>query len=548
VSVDDGRTPVSLADYLNLLRRRKWVFLSTAILVPTVALVLSMRSTPAYEASVKILVNQQNVPGMATGSYVDPARVSQTQADLSRVLEVARRTVEDAHVPGLTPARLLMKSSVQVSPGSDFLTFAVTDSDPDVAESLVNTYAQAFVAYRYQYDRKAIADARAVAEEQRKELEAQGYGGSAAHKSIVDRISTLNAMPVPKLEVLHGAYGPVQVAPRVKRNTGIALVLGIILGLFLAFLWDVLDTRIRSADTIRDALKRLPLLARLPTPPRALRTNDRLVMLAAPMSFDAEPVRVLRANFEFAASAVGARTIMVTSGVAGEGKSTTAANLAVALARSGRRVTLVDLDLRKPSIHSFFGLDGGPGLIDVTVFDAHLENALVQIPLAEVNGNGTVLHHAQGSLEVLPLGTPLSDPDRMQTEIVGARIVDALRNRADYVIIDAGPILPAGDTVAFSAHVDAIVLVVRLNALPRNALDDLGRVLETSPAAKLGFVVTGDDATVRKQSHHSGAGRRGAGMNGQRRGRSSAEPTEPQRGTVAAATLGPDDSYAAGRS
>jgi Mrp family chromosome partitioning ATPase/capsular polysaccharide biosynthesis protein len=547
VSVDDGRTPVSLADYLNLLRRRKWVFFATVALVPTVALVVSMRSAAAYEASVKVLLNQQSL-GLSTG-YADPARTAQTQADLARVREVADQTIEDAHVPGLTPARLLTKSSVQPSPGSDFLTFAVTDSAPDVAERLVSVYAKAFVTFRYERDRKVIDDARAAAEKQRKELEAQGYGGSEAHKNIVDQIAELDAMLVPKLAVLHGAYGPVQVAPRVKRNTGIALILGIILGLLLAFLWDVLDTRIRSAETIRNELKRLPLLGRLPTPPRALRKNDRLVMLAAPMSLDAEPVRVLRANFEFAASAAGARTIMVTSGVGGEGKSTTAANLAVALARSGRRVTLVDLDLRKPDIHSFFGLDGGPGLIDVTLFDAHLEDALVPIPLGEVNGDGTVPYLAQGSLDVLPLGTPLSDPDRLQTEIVGARIVDGLRNRADYVIIDAGPILPAGDTVALSAHVDAIVLVVRLNGLPRNALGDLGRVLETSPAAKLGFVVTGDDATVRKQSQHSGAGRRSAGMNGQRRGgRSSAEPTERRRGTVAAATPDPNDSYAAERS
>jgi Mrp family chromosome partitioning ATPase len=141
----------------------------------------------------------------------------------------------------------------------------------------------------------------------------------------------------------------------------------------------------------------------------------------------------------------------------------------------------------------------------------------------------------------------LSDPDRLATEIVAARIVESLRDRADYVLIDAGPILPTGDTIALSAHVDAMMLVVRLNGLPRSALDDLGRVLTSSPAAKLGFVVTGDDATMRKQSQHSGAGRRGVGTNGKKTVL-SAVPAEGQNGIVAAPPSHADESaYAADR-
>ena len=104
-------------------------------------------------------------------------------------------------------------------------------------------------------------------------------------------------------------------------------------------------------------------------------------MFTAPTSAEAEPIRVLRANFEFAAREIGARTIMFTSGVGGEGKSTTVANLAVALARGGRRVVLVDFDLRNPSLHRFFGLDGIPGLIDVYLYDAHIESALAEVRL-----------------------------------------------------------------------------------------------------------------------------------------------------------------------
>jgi len=248
-------------------------------------------------------------------------------------------------------------------------------------------------------------------------------------------------------------------------------------------------------------------------------------MLMAPTSDDAEPFRVLRANFELAVADVGARTIMITSGISGEGKSTTVANLAVALARSGRRVVLIDFDLRKPGLHDLFGLDGSPGLIDVTLFDAPLETALATIHMADANGNGNgqVPYQSSGRLEVLPLGTALHDPDRVQAEAVVARTVESLKGRADYVLIDAGPILPTGDTIALSAHVDAIMLVVRLNGLPRSALDDLDRVLVSSPAAKLGFVLTGDDSSLQKPSHHSGSSGRGGRMHGRRNG------TDPSR-------------------
>jgi Mrp family chromosome partitioning ATPase/WD40 repeat protein len=429
-------------------------------------------------------------------------------------------------VPGLTPAALQTHSSVTPVLGSNFLTFTATNSVPSVAERVVKAYSNAYVDYRYELDTKFIADQRAALERRKKELEAQGAGSSQAHGEIEHQIAELDATPVQKLNVLHDAFGPVKIGPRTKRNGAIGVFLGIILGVSLAFLWDLFDTRVRSIDTVRSALRRLPLLGRLPTPPRALRKHAGLVMLTASTSDDAEPFRVLRANFELAVADVGAKTIMVTSGISGEGKSTTVANLAVALARSGRRVVLIDFDLRKPGLHGLFGLDGSPGLIDVTLFDAPLESALAAIPLANVNGNGKVPYHSNGSLEVLPLGTTLHDPDRVQAELVVARTVGSLRDRADYVLIDAGPILPTGDTIALSAHVDAIMLVVRLNGLPRSALDDVDRVLVSSPAAKLGFVLTGDDSSLQKPSHHPGPSRRGRRMNGRRTGSDASRTNE----------------------
>jgi Mrp family chromosome partitioning ATPase/capsular polysaccharide biosynthesis protein len=519
VSAEDGRAPVSLTDYLRLLRRRKWVFAATALSVPAVAIALALLSPPTYEASAKVLLTQQDVPGASQGTFVDPARMAQTQADLARVQEVTRRAVADARVPGLTSNELLDHSSVVASMGSDFLTFVVRDSDPKVADHLAMTYARAYRDYRLSLDSEALTRARKAAERQKKDLEARGLRKSVAHDNVEQQIVALNAERVPTLAVLHGSYGPVKVGPRVKRNGGIAIVLGIVVGLALAFLWDVLDTRVRSLDSLSNALRRLPLLGRLPTPSRALRKRGRPVMLTAPTSDEAEPIRVLRANFEFAVRAVGAKTIMFTSGVGGEGKSTTVANLAVALARAGRRVVLIDFDLRHPSLHRFFGLGGVPGLIDVTLYEARVDDALSEVRLTDADGQEQVPRGATagaGRLEVLPMGRMLHDPDQVRADVIVRQIVDQIRDRADYILIDAGPLLPTGDTISLSAHVDAMVLVVRLNLLPVSALDDLGRVLASSPAAKLGFVVTGAEETLQQQSMYSGPTRRAAEVDDRR--------------------------------
>ena len=153
------------------------------------------------------------------------------------------------------------------------------------------------------------------------------------------------------------------------------------LGLGLAFLFEALDTRIRSAAEVARRLG-LPLLARIPAPRKKLQRADNLVMVAEPSSGSAEAFRVLRTNLEFARLDSDVRSILVTSAVEPEGKSTTAANLAVALARAGRRVVLVDLDLRRPYVDRFFRLFREPGITDVALGEVSLDEALTTIDLA----------------------------------------------------------------------------------------------------------------------------------------------------------------------
>ena len=169
-------------------------------------------------------------------------------------------------------------------------------------------------------------------------------------------------------------------APRPKRAAALGILLGLVVGIGLMFTVEALDTRVRSGTEIVERL-RLPLLARISAPPRKLAGTDELVMLAQPTGKHGESFRMLSTNLDFATLSGNAKTILVTSAVSKEGKSTTAANLAVVLARSGRRVALVDLDLRRPYLNRFFRLPGTPGITDVALGRVALETAMTPVDL-----------------------------------------------------------------------------------------------------------------------------------------------------------------------
>jgi Mrp family chromosome partitioning ATPase len=194
---------------------------------------------------------------------------------------------------------------------------------------------------------------------------------------------------------------------------------------------------------------------------------------------------------------------MVTSAIQAEGKSTTVANLAVASARAGRHVVLVDLDLRRPYIHRFFPFEGRPGLTEVALGYADLEDAILSVafggpaqngrsramPAEMQNGNGH--RNVKGVLDAISAGpAPPNGGDFIESERL-AEILARLRGRYDVVLIDAPPLLRVGDGIALSARVDALIVVARLNILRRPMLNELRRVLHSLPAQELGFVVTG---------------------------------------------------------
>jgi succinoglycan biosynthesis transport protein ExoP len=493
VTPTDGTIVPSLLDYLRVLRRRKVLFLLIVLIVPATAVAVSLAQAPAYQASADVLLTTRDL-GTA---YIDPQRVAQTRAELARVPAVVDPVLDAVPSAGLDREEFLETSAVSATLGSDILTFSVENSDPGLATQLATEYASSFTEYQQALDNQAVETMLEQVRQQLAELEARGEAGSPTYEALQRREEALAGVAAAQprsAQVVKPAGEAPRVGPRTVRNGLIAVCLGLVLALVVVFLVDALDTRVRSVDAIREALG-LRLLGRLAAPPSRLRKDDGLVMLADPTSREAEQFRALRASLDLANAEHGARTIMITSAVDGEGKSTTVANLAVVLARAGRRVVLIDADLSNPQLHRLFDVDQRPGMTEVELGETPLAGALRPIALTEdsslAESPGRRMEHI-GSLEMVPAGSTLQDPDELGYERAVGRIIKRVRGRADVVLVDAPPIL-RGPAIALSAHVDAVVVVVRLTALRASALQEMGWMLDAASTTKLGFIVTGAD-------------------------------------------------------
>ncbi len=497
----------TLSDYVGVLRRRLWVVVLAVVIAVGAAYFVSSRQTPAYEATSEV-----NIGGSSISSILNPsAHVSSSvvqqnvasAAQAAHTTRIAALTLKAAGVHGMTAQELLDETTITPSSTTSFFTIAVTDRFPDRAMHLATAYAETYVTVS---NHQAVAGLSAklsalnaeinqLKKKIAREILATGSQSAGAadttilQNDVKQQSAYQNGLAAlaNNNQVAQRATESHKVRPATTRNLAMGLGLGLVIGLVLVSLAEALDTRVRRSDDVAQRLG-LQLLTRIPIPPRSLRKASSLGMLDDESGIQTEAYRKLRINLDFANLSIKARTIMVTSATEQEGKSTTVANLAVALARAGRRVVLVDLDLRKPFLDRFFDLTGRPGITDVALGHVTLDQAMWSIPMPGSDGGP-----GAGSLHVLPSGPmPPNPADLIESSVITEVLLD-LAERADVVLLDSAPLLPVSDSVVLSNKVDGMLVVVRASTVRRPVLTELQRVLAACPAAKLGFVLTGSD-------------------------------------------------------
>jgi capsular exopolysaccharide synthesis family protein len=202
-----------------------------------------------------------------------------------------------------------------------------------------------------------------------------------------------------------------------------------------------------------------------------------LVTLSDPRSAAAEAYRTLRTNLQFTMLDRPSRVLLVTSPLAGEGKSTTLANLAVVSAESGLRVVVLDADLRRPRMHELFATSQAPGFSSLALRDEPGD-----VPLQDTTVPG---------LRVLTSGVLPPNPSELLASPRTAAILEALRELADLVLVDSAPVLPVSDAAVLAARCDGVLMVVRYGKTPRDAARRAREQLDKVGARILGVTING---------------------------------------------------------
>jgi capsular exopolysaccharide synthesis family protein len=481
-----------------ILRRGAPIVGLTILLLIGAALLISHRQQALYQATRQVIVNPNNVdPSIAdVQPNVDPQRVLETQASEARVPSVITATL--SKFPQRPDHRLfLLRSTVAADPQSNVLTFTVTDPSRTVAAALATAYGSAYITYRSSLDTEALRAARAQVTDQLSRLPLSARTSNSP--SYVD-LTQRNQRLLTQLSQLRnnarlGQPGQdiVQVQPHTLRNAFLGGIFGILLGAGLLSVREALNTRVRTAADVEEYLG-MPLLGRLYEPQRGLRARDELAMIVTPDAPETEAFQLLATNIEFTNLDRGAKSFMVTSANPAEGKSTSVANLAVTFARSGKRVILVDLDLRRPVAHRFFGLSVSPGITEVTLGRAWLDDALTNVPLWDDQERDADDGQLGGSLEILPAGPLPPNASEFVRSQALSDVLARLEERADLVLVDAPAMLAVSDAINLTPKVDALIVLTRVPSVRRQALEELRRILDNAPVAKVGFVLTGAEA------------------------------------------------------
>ena len=431
---------MDLRDYGRMLRKR-WLVIVVFLLVGGGAgYATSALATPVYEAQTQLFVSAQSsdvsLSDANQGSLFTQQRVK-SYAQIVNTPAVLAPVIKELHLSISTDA---LAHSVSATAPLDtvLINVSVDSTSPAQARDIANAVSDEFA-------------------DQVRQLETPVSGGPAPVNLTVVKQADLPTAPV---------------SPRPKVDLALGLLLGIAIGVGLAVLRESLDTTVKRVEDLV-SITGAGTLGMIAYDSDAAKSP--LITAIDPTSQRSESFRTLRTNLQFVDIDHPPRTVVITSAVAGEGKSTTACNLAITLAQAGIRVALVESDLRRPKIADYLGVEGAVGLTSVLIGRATLDDALQS--------------WGRSGLAVLASGPIPPNPSELLGSGHMVALLRQLQQRFDVVIIDAPPLLPVTDAAVLSRICDGAVVVVRYGKTKREQLDRTVKALSTVDARILGTVL-----------------------------------------------------------
>ncbi|MEZ5124658.1 MAG: Wzz/FepE/Etk N-terminal domain-containing protein [Thermoleophilia bacterium] len=506
---------MTLRDALSVLRRRLWLVILLAVVAAVGAYVVASLQPDVYEATTDLIYEQElDIANPLTGqSYTDPylreielnsvgsiLASSDMLARTQKRLEGSGWVLDEYAVSAAPAGDVSSDSSLSTT---NIVRVSVQGPDPEGCAAVANAYADAFVAWRTQRVQEQISEAIDALQVQLESYKTDTSKLGADYLVLQQRLQDMRiykSTATGNFRVLVAATAPAEpFAPQPLRSAAMGLAVGLFAGVGLAFLLEVLDTRLRSADDVTRILQR-PILGRIPEMGRETAEARGVMTLRDPESVVADAFRLVRTNLRFTSLEGAVRSFMVTSCQPGEGKSVTVANLAAAFALAGRKVVVVDGDLRRPRQHALFGLSNSRGVSTVLTGESTLVESVqrVYIPSTDERDQAlTFVAWARGSgndarFYVLPSGPLPPNPGEMVSSHQFAKLIDDLRNEAEIVIVDCPALLAVGDSAALADKVDGLVFLVDLKATKRPALVRAAEQVGKLPCQFLGVVLRGE--------------------------------------------------------
>ncbi len=526
----DATQKPRFADYIRPVWQRKWLILVAVIVATAGVYTYYNQQAKVYDADTLVYTKDPGDPVSGVQASQSSDRAVQNQAALLYSRDIAARVKKETGYPG-TAGQLLSSVTITARSGEDFVSISARSPIPQQAADIANGYADEFVRLSKQQNQLRIAKALKVANDQLNAL-----GKSSSNKEVrqtlgdqIRRLELALAVPSTSAQQVNPAVAPISpTSPKPLRNALFAFVLSLILACAVAFGFERFDRRIKRPEDIERAYG-LPLLAVLPHSPSPTPVENGMATVHPVFR---ESFRSLRTNIELANLDHPAKVILVSSAIPGEGKSTVARNLAIAFRETGKRVVVVEADLRRPAMSSSFAHEPGPGLTEVLTSEATLDEVMLWVPVAvpgletidsmtphpipDTNGssNGDPAAEHAGTVALLLSGSRPANPPAVLASEQVVRLLDQLQLQFDIVIIDSAPLLSVTDSVPLLRYADSTLLVSRLGVTSRDTSRRLVEFIARVPDARPIGVVANDLSQFEASGYGYGygyAGRYGYG-------------------------------------